>query len=385
MYQNQRKTWVADLVTPYLVCFGVAAAVSLGTLAVKCRLLIQKFRDRHQHARRGDHDAEEASEDANWREQWIAKMEAEQQAYTEPEKLAIAQAVQLLGAFAVASGTSRTKFDAQSRRLVGATTCTIPGARPDQVVAYLMHADGNSARANLDPNVQVRFDVVERANSHQIVIFSEMKTAPFQNRTFLNLCVCRELSSGVWILAAVPLGSHPRISPQSERHALRAEAMRGFRLTPVETDTQIEYCCWLDLKGSFPTWFTNKVAIPQLMTMPFQIQSYFRRLHDAEAADRLEENHLEIRKLYCTILLGLVEDLPMASLSFYYLVKSLDECIGSANAHRTPSTDFVVCDLPVGNANILNLLSVITSAAMLMYKVRPFATQALCGTPALLR
>jgi hypothetical protein len=111
---------VADLVTPTLPCV-FRGRVSLGTLAVKCRLLIQKFRDRNQHARRGDHEAEEASEDANWREQWIAKMEAEQQAYTEPEKVAIAQVVQLLGAFAVASGTSRTKFDAQSRRLVGAT------------------------------------------------------------------------------------------------------------------------------------------------------------------------------------------------------------------------------------------------------------------------
>ena len=46
------------------------------------------------------------------------------------------------------------------------------------------------------------------------------------------------------------------------------------------------------------------------------------------------------------------------------------QCINSANAHRTPSADLIVCDLMSGNANITNVLSVITSAAMLMYKVR---------------
>ncbi len=46
------------------------------------------------------------------------------------------------------------------------------------------------------------------------------------------------------------------------------------------------------------------------------------------------------------------------------------ECIGSANAHRVQSTAMVVCDLYAGPKNIVNLLSVITSAAMLMYKVR---------------
>ncbi len=70
--------------------------------------------------------------------------------------------------------------------------------------------------------------------SHKIVVFSEMKTAPFQNRTFLNACVCQRLANGVWVLAAVPLASHARLAPAEERHALRAEAMRCFRCTPAE-------------------------------------------------------------------------------------------------------------------------------------------------------
>jgi hypothetical protein len=59
----------------------------------------------------------------------------------------------------------------------------------------------------------------------------------------------------------------------------------------------------------------------------------------------------------------------MSSLSLYYLAKSLGECISSANEHRIPSTDVVVCDMTAGPATILSLLSVITSCAMLLYKV----------------
>ncbi len=80
----------------------------------------------------------------------------------------------------------------------------------------------------------VPFDFLRAGFSHKIVVFSEMKTAPFQNRTFLNACVCQRLANGVWVLAAVPLASHARLAPAEERHALRAEAMRCFRCTPAE-------------------------------------------------------------------------------------------------------------------------------------------------------
>ena len=61
-----------------------------------------------------------------------------------------------------------------------------------------------------------------------------------------------------------------------------------------------------------------------------------------------------------------VADLPMSALSLYFLVRSIDECIHSANAHRLPSNDLVVCDLMEGRANLVSVLSAVTSAAMLM-------------------
>ena len=56
----------------------------------------------------------------------------------------------------------------------------------------------------------------------------------------------------------------------------------------------------------------------------------------------------------------------MSALSLYYLVRSIDECIHSADAHRKPSNELVVCDLMEGRANLVNVLSAVTSAAMLM-------------------
>ena len=300
--------------------FGVAAVVSVWTLIQKGKLLVAKVRLRHQSVQ---DDGPKAGHDAAWRQQWIATMDSAPQSYTEAEKSAIAQALKTLGAFAVPPGTTRTKFDAQSKRLIGATTCTIPSVGPDQVAAYLMHADSHAIRGTLDPNVQVRFDVLERASSHQVIIFSELKTAPFQNRTFLNLSVCQKLSANVWLWVTVPLSSHARIGPHDELHAVRAEAMRCCRMTAASDSESclLEYACWLDLKGSFPAWFNNHVALPNVLNLPKQIRSCFGRILDAETIEKLDENKLELHKLYCLLALGFAEDLPMTFLSGYYLVR----------------------------------------------------------------
>jgi len=70
--------------------------------------------------------------------------------------------------------------------------------------------------------------------------------------------------------------------------------------------------------------------------------------------------HLPVARLL------LCSDLPMTALSLYYLVRSVDECIHSADAHRKPSNELVVCGLTEGRANLVSVLSAVTSAAMLM-------------------
>ena len=64
--------------------------------------------------------------------------------------------------------------------------------------------------------------------------------------------------------------------------------------------------------------------------------------------------------------MSLAADLPMSILSVYYLTRAMNECIGSADAHRIPSEELVVCGLTAGPATVINVLSAVTSAAMLM-------------------
>jgi hypothetical protein len=189
----------------------------------------------------------------------------------------------------------------------------------------------------LDDKVTVRFEVLERANSHQLVSWVEMKSPPFHNRTFLNIYVCQKLSADVWVCAMVPLNGHARIGPHDERGCVRAEGTRVFRCSAAaESETLVEYVCSLDLKGHLPAWFTERVVTPQLMRLPDSIRRYagrkessfwrsirvisgcgrhFGRLLDADLEDRSDQNKIECHKLYFTVLLGFIEDLPMSALS----------------------------------------------------------------------
>jgi hypothetical protein len=59
----------------------------------------------------------------------------------------------------------------------------------------------------------------------------------------------------------------------------------------------------------------------------------------------------------------------MSMLAVFYLIKSVQECIQSADENRAPPYELVVCDLPLGRDTHIFVLNAITSAAMLTYKV----------------
>jgi hypothetical protein len=63
---------------------------------------------------------------------------------------------------------------------------------------------------------------------------------------------------------------------------------------------------------------------------------------------------------------SLAADLPMSVLSVYYLTRAMNECIVSADAHRVPSDELVVCGLTAGPATVINVLSAVTSAALVL-------------------
>jgi hypothetical protein len=124
----------------------------------------------------------------------------------------------------------------------------------------------------------VRQEVLEVRSPHHTVVFSEMKAAPLQNRTILNAQLWQKVSDTpltyVWV--TVPIEGHAKIAPEDEAYSVRAELSRCIRATPTAVGvTRIEYASALDLKGHFPSWLTERVVIPVLMRLPYDLQTYF--------------------------------------------------------------------------------------------------------------
>jgi len=119
------------------------------------------------------------------------------------------------------------------------------------------------------------------------IVFIELKTPPFKNRTWLTSMVCKRICDDppTFLWVGVPLDTHPSIRPDDEHHAIRAEGSRCLRLTSIGPDlTRLEFCASLDLRGSLPQWLTDKVAVPTLLHVPYTIQVRTFRLPAAQAA-----------------------------------------------------------------------------------------------------
>jgi hypothetical protein len=66
----------------------------------------------------------------------------------------------------------------------------------------------------------IRDEVLEDVNGHRIVIFNEMRIAPFANRTWLNMGVWKRVSDEprtyIWVL--VPIQNHKDLHPEVSAH-----------------------------------------------------------------------------------------------------------------------------------------------------------------------
>ena len=218
----------------------------------------------------------DSAHDRERRQQLIVQLGMDFQPYSETEAGEILYGLKMLDDFATSGSTVRELACAatvdtavvketrgQARGLVGRgvaevigkTELTIRGASPQDVIAYLMLLDGKHFQSTVNKAQEVRNEIREVKNPHHFVSYYEVKTAPFQNRTFLSSLVCQQLSDQpptfVWVV--VPLAEHPSVRPIDEQHAVRAEGARCARLTlAAPNTTRIEYVCWVDLKGNFP-------------------------------------------------------------------------------------------------------------------------------------
>ena len=298
-----------QLEVPYICCFCVGALVSATTLVTKIRLFIRKLRSRRQ-----DEDAWRSGveQDRGWARAWLGRMATNTQVYSSTEERAFADALPLLDMFRQQNSSEQeTMYHAPSRRLIGKTTLLIHGATAAEVAAYLMNANSCHRLAVRNPAVEVRNDIVAEVNDHHLVFFSEMRSVPlFQNRTFLNSLMCKKILDDppTWVWLCVPLDSHERVRVEDERHAVRAQVFRCFRLTAqTESVTRLEYVCWLDLGGSFPTFLVTKVALPRLMQLPYDAQTYFVQTQSRSLASKEQDVILEITRLSCAVALGIFE------------------------------------------------------------------------------
>jgi hypothetical protein len=252
--QNQQKPWVAKLATPYVIVFSIGGFVSLLTMVQKGRLLLERLRSgraRNLAAARVESQwHSNLAVDAKMRQAWIKKLLSNDEVYHATENNAVAIGSGLFDVFkmdaaAVVGTKYRMKYDEATKRLLGRAFVTIRGTSAEEIVAYLMennrymHLHRAVLRCNVLHTVSkhgvpccnttslrvpvrskitrttltasdIRDEVLEDVNGHCIVIFNEMRIAPFANRTWLNMGVWKRVSDEprtyIWVL--VPIQSH---------------------------------------------------------------------------------------------------------------------------------------------------------------------------------
>jgi hypothetical protein len=224
---------------------------------------------------------EDVEFDTKQREDRIAELEsASGQVYDLLEDALIAKGPSMFAIFEASSAGakklkhsalimySETKLDEATGLLFGRAAVMVR-ATPKEIVAhFLVSNDGHFVQSTNDPTVFVRSDVVEHANAHHTIVFSRCKATGVSDRTFLNSIVAKtvEEDPSTYMIVALPIAQHDKIARKDEKGAVRAENCRAFKLTEVSAGiTKLEYACSLNLRGSIPQAFTNKVSVPRQM------------------------------------------------------------------------------------------------------------------------
>jgi hypothetical protein len=230
----------------------------------------------------------DARDDGAWRDATVLEMREGEHSYSPEETALIARGTALLGTFATGKGKARpmrhsktvelaeTKHDETSGLLIGHVEAEVRTSA-EQAIAYLMH-DSKHNRSLINPEVDLRAEVLEVKNPHHTVVFLEKNLAPLQNRTWLVSLLWQKVSDTplTYVWAGVPIEHHAKISLEDEAHSVRAEGVRCIRATQTAPDvTRVEYACSLDLKGRSPKWLTDRLVIPTLMVLPYELQVYF--------------------------------------------------------------------------------------------------------------
>jgi hypothetical protein len=168
---------------------------------------------------------------------------------------------------------SETKLDVATGLLLGRAAVTIR-ASALEIATYMLDCDSRHIKLTTDRAVFVRSETLERVNAHHTIIFHRAKVTGISDRTFLTSVVAKKVGDEppTYMVVALPIAQHDKISRNDENRAVRAENCRAFKLTEVAAGiTKVEYTCSLNLRGSIPQAITNKYVPAQMNGAPAAI------------------------------------------------------------------------------------------------------------------
>jgi hypothetical protein len=150
---------------------------------------------------------------------------------------------------------SETKLDAATGLLLRRAAAMLR-ATPQEIVAFFLNQDSRHIQSTTDPAVYVRSEVVEHVNAHHTTSFHRLKLGPgLFHRTFLNSTVAKRVADDppTYVVVALPIAQHDKITAKDEKGAVRAENCRAFKLTEVSPGVcEVDFVCSINLKGWVP-------------------------------------------------------------------------------------------------------------------------------------
>ena len=255
-----------------------------------------------------------------------------------------------------------TKYDEATRRVFGLAEAEVRADLLD-IVAYLLNFDSRHMQSSNAANARmVRFDCLERIDSHHTVVFLRYKLPGMSDRTFLMSFVAKHVSDDppTVLVALVPIPRHDKIGPKDEAGAVRAENCRSFRCTEVAPGvTKLEYCCSLDLKGWIPQIVTDTVAVPAQLKVPATLARYFQQIRPPAKCD-VDDGRI-VGQMLLELAEGKPKDLPHAIRQSVNRTAMLRDCsfrhIGAMLARMLSADAGLAAEAGDDDAAVITVLS----------------------------
>ena len=180
-------------------------------------------------------------------------------------------------------------------KLYGRVNCVVHASLIDVLACFIdndsrLQSKYERGRATLERKT------LEVVNYHRSVFYLRVKVPPpFQPREFIGNNLWRKESEKEYFIVNLP-GDHESAPPSP--NIVRAESVRAIRLTEVSPGrTQYMLTFTMDMKGFFPTIFTNSVVIPANFDAAGRYQKYFMLIRPMSEFDEKGEDAAMLAQL----------------------------------------------------------------------------------------